>query len=77
MAYKKYSPMISNIALIKSILMRKETAGIPFLTACPRCGCAAESWTDDGINLRVRCRMCGYEDIIPHPDLQKRPWRVV
>jgi hypothetical protein len=76
-AYKNYSPMISNIASIISNFMRKEASGTPLLTRCPRCGLPAESWTDDAVNFRVRCRVCGYEGIIPHPDLQKRPWRVV
>ena len=47
-----------------------------FLTSCPRCGYPAEAWTEDGVNVRVRCKMCGYQGIIPHPDLPERPWRV-
>lgn len=47
-----------------------------FLTSCPRCGYTAEAWTDDGVVVHVRCRMCGYQGTLPHPDLKDRPWRV-
>ncbi|MDM7940216.1 MAG: hypothetical protein QUS07_07735 [Methanothrix sp.] len=47
-----------------------------FLTNCPRCGCVAEAWTDDGVSAKVRCKMCGYEGTLPHPDLKDGPWRV-
>ncbi|HOV51952.1 MAG: hypothetical protein A4E44_00428 [Methanosaeta sp. PtaB.Bin018] len=47
-----------------------------FLTNCPRCGCVAEAWTDDGVSVKVRCKMCGYEGTLPHPDLKDGAWRV-
>ncbi len=47
-----------------------------FLINCPRCGYLAEAWTDDGVVAKVRCRMCGYEGTLPHPDLKEGMWRV-
>jgi ribosomal protein S27AE len=47
-----------------------------FLTNCPRCGYVAEAWTEDGVNVRVRCKMCGYEGWLQHPDLKNGAWRV-
>lgn len=47
-----------------------------FLTNCPRCGYIAEAITEDGVLVRVRCKMCGYRGVLPHPDLKDRPWRV-
>ena len=32
-----------------------------FLNNCPRCGYVAEACTEDGVVVRVRCKMCGYE----------------
>jgi Zn ribbon nucleic-acid-binding protein len=46
------------------------------LQNCPQCGCPATAWTDDGVRLRVRCKMCGYEGVLPHPDLKDGAWRV-
>ncbi len=47
-----------------------------FLVNCPRCGYPAEAWTDDGVVVKVCCRMCGYEGKLPHPDLKDGAWRV-
>jgi Zn ribbon nucleic-acid-binding protein len=47
-----------------------------FLNNCPRCGYAAEAWTEDGVTVNVRCKMCGYEGQLPHPDLKNGAWRV-
>ena len=47
-----------------------------FLNNCPRCGYLAEACTEDGVVVRVRCKMCGYEGILPHPDLKNGAWRV-
>jgi uncharacterized Zn finger protein len=41
-----------------------------FLANCPRCGYIAEALTEDGVTAKVRCRMCGYEGTLPHPDLR-------
>jgi len=46
-----------------------------FLSNCPRCGYVAEAWTDDGVYVTVRCKMCGYEGHPPHPDLKNGAWR--
>jgi hypothetical protein len=48
-----------------------------FLTACPRCGYTAEAWTENGVTVQVRCKMCGFKGTIPHPDLKERPWRTI
>jgi Zn ribbon nucleic-acid-binding protein len=47
-----------------------------FLTNCPRCGYIAEAWTEDGVTVKIHCKMCGYEGTQPHPDLKERPWKV-
>ncbi len=47
-----------------------------FLNNCPRCGYVAEAWTEDGVSVKIRCRMCGYEGELPHPDLKNGAWRV-
>ena len=47
-----------------------------FLTNCPRCGYVAEACTEDGVNVRVSCKMCGYKGWLPHPDLKNGAWRV-
>lgn len=44
-------------------------------SSCPRCGCLAEAWSDDGFTVRIRCRVCGYEGVLPHPDLKEGAWR--
>ena len=49
---------------------------IRFLSNCPRCGYVAEAWSDDGVFVNVRCKMCGYEGGLPHPDLKNGAWRV-
>ena len=51
-------------------------AGTHFPTNCPRCGNVAEAWTEDGVTVKVRCKMCGYEGVQPHPDLKNGAWRV-
>jgi len=75
-AFSRYSPIASKSAIIASIFVRDKATRSSFLTSCPRCGYLAEAWTEDGVNVRVRCKMCGYEGIVPHPDLPERPWRV-
>ncbi|HUI39949.1 MAG TPA: hypothetical protein VLY86_03410 [Methanothrix sp.] len=51
-------------------------AATSFLTICPRCGNpAAEAWTADGVAVRVRCKICGYQGTLPNPDLKERLWR--
>lgn len=47
-----------------------------FLTNCPRCGYIVEAWTEDGVNAKIHCKMCGYEGTLPHPDLKDKPWRI-
>jgi hypothetical protein len=47
-----------------------------FLQNCPRCGYPAPAWTDDGVRMKVRCKICGYEGWLPHPDLKGGAWRV-
>jgi Zn ribbon nucleic-acid-binding protein len=47
-----------------------------FLNNCPRCGYVAEAWSEDGVFVNVRCKMCGYEGRLPHPDLKNGAWRV-
>jgi len=47
-----------------------------FLSNCPRCGYVAEAWSEDGVSVKVRCKMCGYEGRLPHPDLKNGAWRV-
>ncbi|MDD4161969.1 MAG: hypothetical protein PHW87_05755 [Methanothrix sp.] len=47
-----------------------------FLNNCPRCGYVAEAWTEDGVTVKVHCKMCGYEGRLPHPDLKNGAWRV-
>ncbi|MDD4653248.1 MAG: hypothetical protein PHQ34_13595, partial [Methanothrix sp.] len=50
---------------------------IRVLNNCPRCGNVAEAWTEDGgISVKIRCKMCGYEGCLPHPDLKNGAWRV-
>jgi Zn ribbon nucleic-acid-binding protein len=51
-------------------------AGIHLPTNCPRCGYVAEAWTEDGVTVKVCCKMCGYEGVQPHPDLKNGAWRV-
>lgn len=46
-------------------------AGTRFLTNCPRCGYVAEAWSEDGVFVSLRCKMCGYEGNVPHPDLKE------
>ena len=46
-----------------------------FLNNCPRCGYVAEAWIECG-TVRIRCKMCGYEGVLPHPDLKNGAWRV-
>ena len=45
-------------------------AGTRFRTNCPRCGYVAEAWSEDGVFVSLRCKMCGYEGRLPHPDLK-------
>ena len=47
-----------------------------FLTYCPRCGYIAEAWTEDGITVKIHCKMCGFDGTLPHPDLKENPWCV-
>ncbi|HPS90902.1 MAG TPA: hypothetical protein PKV33_01985 [Methanothrix sp.] len=47
-----------------------------FLSNCPRCGYVAEARSEDGVFVQVRCKMCGYEGRMPHPDLKNGAWRV-
>jgi len=47
-----------------------------FLNNCPKCGYVAEAWSEDGVSVTVRCKMCGYEGRLPHPDLKNGAWRV-
>jgi Zn ribbon nucleic-acid-binding protein len=46
-------------------------ATIRFLSNCPRCGYVVEAWSEDGVFVTVRCKMCGYEGKEPHPDLKE------
>ena len=46
-------------------------AATRFLTSCPRCGYVAEAWSEDGVFVRLRCQMCGYEGRQQHPDLKE------
>ena len=47
-----------------------DMAAIRFLSNCPRCGYVAEAWSEDGVFVTLRCKMCGYEGRLPHPDLK-------
>jgi hypothetical protein len=48
-----------------------------FLSNCPKCGYIAEASIEDGIIVKIRCQMCGYQGELPaSPDIEKRPWRV-
>jgi hypothetical protein len=51
-------------------------AGTHLPTSCPRCGNVAEARDLDGVNVKVRCRVYGYEGVQPHQDLKNGAWRV-
>lgn len=34
------------------------------LTNCTRCGYIVEAWTEGGIAVKVKCRLCGFQGVI-------------
>ena len=60
----------------KSTRQLGSAMSISYPSNCPRCGNIAEAWTDDGVSIRIRCKMCGYDGLLPHPDLRNGAWRV-
>lgn len=67
---------MDNIRPVKSVKQLESTMTISYPNNCPRCGNVAEAWTEDGVSIRIRCRMCGYDGLLPHPDLRNGAWRV-
>ena len=52
-------------------------AGTHFPTKLSQMRKRGRGLDQDGVTVKICCRVCGYEGVQPHPDLKNGAWRGV